>query len=49
MHVMDKFMAVAEKHKLVVVEDAAQRLLTNFQSKPLGSIGYLVCLSFHEI
>ncbi len=51
---MDKIMAIAEKHNLLVVEDAAHSLdsyyqspITNHQS-PLGSIGHLAAFSFHE-
>lgn len=45
---MDKIMAIANQHNLFVVEDAAQALLSSYQDKPLGSIGHLSALSFHE-
>jgi dTDP-4-amino-4,6-dideoxygalactose transaminase len=45
---MDKIMAIAEKHKLYVIEDAAQGLMSFYKDRPLGSIGHLGCLSFHE-
>ncbi|HOS46625.1 MAG TPA: dTDP-4-amino-4,6-dideoxygalactose transaminase [Paludibacter sp.] len=45
---MEKIMAIAEKHKLYVIEDAAQGLLSCYKDRPLGSIGHLGCLSFHE-
>lgn len=45
---MAQIMAVAEKHGLYVVEDAAQAILADYQGKPLGSIGHLGCISFHE-
>lgn len=45
---MDKIMAIAEQHDLLVVEDAAQALLSTYQGKALGSIGHFGCLSFHE-
>ena len=53
---MDAIMAVAQKHNLLVVEDAAQAIdsyykspITNHQSQmPLGSIGHLAAFSFHE-
>ena len=55
---MDAIMAVAEKHHLLVVEDAAQAIdsyyVPNLKSKiinhklPLGSIGHLAAFSFHE-
>ena len=50
---MDAIMAVANRHNLLVVEDAAQAIdsyyqspITNHQS-PLGSIGHLAAFSFH--
>ena len=45
---MDKIMAIAEKHKLFVIEDAAQGLLSRYRDHFLGSIGHIGCLSFHE-
>jgi dTDP-4-amino-4,6-dideoxygalactose transaminase len=45
---MDKIMALAEKHSLFVVEDAAQAIDSYYKGKPLGSIGHLGCFSFHE-
>lgn len=45
---MDAIMAVAERHRLFVVEDAAQGVLSSYKSRPLGSIGHLAALSFHE-
>lgn len=45
---MDTIMAIAQKHKLYVIEDAAQAILANYNNKKLGSIGHLGCLSFHE-
>ena len=45
---MDAIMALANKHKLLVVEDAAQALLSTYKGKALGTIGHFGCLSFHE-
>ena len=50
---MDKIMALAEKHNLFVIEDAAQAIDSyyfnkNGEKKPLGSIGDLATFSFHE-
>lgn len=45
---MDAIMAIARQHDLLVVEDAAQAHLSTFKGKPLGTIGDLGCLSFHE-
>lgn len=45
---MDKIMAIADKHGLYVVEDAAQATDAYYKGRPLGSIGHLGALSFHE-
>lgn len=45
---MHTIMALAKRHNLVVVEDAAQALLADYQGKALGTIGHLGCFSFHE-
>lgn len=45
---MDKIMDVAEKHNLLVVEDAAQAIDSFYKGRPLGSIGHLAAFSFHE-
>lgn len=45
---MDAIMRLAQAHKLVVIEDAAHALLGRWRSAPLGTIGHLGCLSFHE-
>ena len=41
-------MDIASRHKLLVIEDAAQGVLASYKGKPLGSIGHLGCYSFHE-
>ena len=54
---MDAIMTIADKHHLLVVEDAAQAIDSYYKSKirnhksqilPLGSIGHLAAFSFHE-
>lgn len=45
---MDSIMAIARKYDLKVIEDAAQGILSSYKGRPLGSIGDLGCLSFHE-
>lgn len=45
---MDKIMAIAKKHNLLVVEDAAQGIDSYYKGKALGSIGQLAAFSFHE-
>lgn len=45
---MDAIMAIAARHDLLVVEDAAQALLSDYRGRRPGAIGHLGCLSFHE-
>lgn len=45
---MDTIMALAERHGLFVVEDAAQGMMSGYNGKMLGTIGHLGCYSFHE-
>lgn len=45
---MDKIMDIAERHNLLVVEDAAQAIDSYYKGRPLGSIGHLAAFSFHE-
>jgi dTDP-4-amino-4,6-dideoxygalactose transaminase len=45
---MEAVGAVAERAGLVVVEDAAQALMSTYRERPLGGIGHLAALSFHE-
>ena len=45
---MDTMMAIAKKHELLVIEDAAQGILSHDHGRPLGSIGHLGVFSFHE-
>lgn len=45
---MDTIMAIAKKHNLIVIEDAAQGLMSTYNGKALGSIGHMGTLSFHE-
>lgn len=45
---MDEIMDIARRHALLVVEDAAQALLSNYKNRFLGTIGHLGCISFHE-
>ena len=45
---MDHIMEIAEKHNLIVVEDAAQAIDSFYKGRPLGSIGHLSAFSFHE-
>jgi len=45
---MDTIMAIAERHDLCVIEDAAQGVESTYKDRSLGSIGDLGTLSFHE-
>ena len=45
---MDAIMDVANRHNLLVVEDAAQAVDAYFKGRALGSIGHFGCFSFHE-
>ena len=50
---MDKIMSIANKHRIIVIEDAAQAIDSYYISKDgtkkaLGSIGHLSAFSFHE-
>ena len=51
---MDKIMEIANRHNLLVVEDAAQaldsyhRLPSTDEKRPLGGLGHLGAMSFHE-
>ncbi|MFN3428759.1 MAG: dTDP-4-amino-4,6-dideoxygalactose transaminase [Candidatus Sericytochromatia bacterium] len=45
---MDAIMAIAERHGLIVIEDAAQGLMSNYRGQPLGGIGHMAAVSFHE-
>ncbi|MDD1683357.1 MAG: dTDP-4-amino-4,6-dideoxygalactose transaminase [Methanoregula sp.] len=45
---MDEIMAIAQKHDLNVVEDAAQAVNAKYKEKYLGTIGDFGCYSFHE-
>ena len=40
--------AIASRHRLLVIEDAAQGLLASYRGRPLGSWGQLAAVSFHE-
>lgn len=45
---MDTIMEIAQRHNLLVIEDAAQGIMSTYKGKPLGSIGHLGAYSFHE-
>jgi dTDP-4-amino-4,6-dideoxygalactose transaminase len=45
---MDSVLDLAAQYRLLVVEDAAQGLLSFYKDRPLGSLGSLAAVSFHE-
>ncbi|MCP4684612.1 MAG: DegT/DnrJ/EryC1/StrS family aminotransferase, partial [bacterium] len=44
---MDPILEIARKHKVAVVEDAAQAIGAEYKGKPAGSLGDLGCFSFY--
>jgi len=44
---MDEIMAIAKRHRLAVIEDAACAVGTTYNGKPVGTIGDIGCFSFH--
>jgi dTDP-4-amino-4,6-dideoxygalactose transaminase len=45
---MDVILDIAKRHRLLVIEDAAQGVMSSYKGRPLGAIGDLGCYSFHE-
>ena len=45
---MDRIMSIAARHGLMVVEDAAQAVMSTYNGRALGTIGDFGCFSFHE-
>lgn len=45
---MDTIMDIAKRHNLIVIEDAAQGVMSTYKGRALGSIGDFGCYSFHE-
>lgn len=45
---MDELLELADRHGLLVIEDAAQGINASYKERPLGSLGHLAALSFHE-
>ncbi len=45
---MDTIMDIANRHKLIVIEDAAQGIMSTYKGKALGTFGDFGCFSFHE-
>ncbi|MBP6597428.1 MAG: dTDP-4-amino-4,6-dideoxygalactose transaminase [Arenimonas sp.] len=45
---MDALLEIARRHGLLVIEDAAQGIMSTYRGMPLGTLGDLGALSFHE-
>lgn len=45
---MDTIMDIAKRHHLLVIEDAAQGVMSTYKGRALGAIGDFGCYSFHE-
>jgi dTDP-4-amino-4,6-dideoxygalactose transaminase len=45
---MDAIMAIAQKHKLLVIEDAAHAHGASYKNRPAGSLGHLASFSFQS-
>ncbi len=45
---MDKIMDIAHRHNLLVIEDDAQGIMSEYKGQALGTFGAFGCLSFHE-
>lgn len=45
---MDTIMDIAGRHNLIVIEDAAQGIMSTYKGRHLGTIGDFGCYSFHE-
>lgn len=45
---MDTIIAIARRHNITVVEDAAQGVMSTYKGRALGTIGAFGCYSFHE-
>lgn len=45
---MDVINDIAQRHNLVVIEDAAQGMISTYKGRPLGALGHLAAYSFHE-
>ncbi|HEU4845817.1 MAG TPA: dTDP-4-amino-4,6-dideoxygalactose transaminase [Burkholderiaceae bacterium] len=45
---MDTIMDIARRHGLIVIEDAAQGIMSTYKGRALGSIGHMGAYSFHE-
>ena len=42
---MDELKSIADRHKLVLIEDCAQAWGAKYREKPVGTIGHIACFS----
>lgn len=45
---MDAIMEIADRYNLLAIEDSAQGIISTYKARPLGSLGHLAAISFHE-
>lgn len=45
---MDVINDIARRHNVLVIEDAAQGMMSTYKGRPLGALGHLAAYSFHE-
>lgn len=45
---MDRIMKIANRHGIIVIEDAAQAIDSYYNGRPLGCFGHMATFSFHE-
>jgi len=45
---MDELKSIAEKHKLVLIEDCAQAWGARYRDQPIGTIGHIACFSLQQ-
>lgn len=46
---LDRILAIAEEHGLIVIEDAAHALGAEYKGRPVGSLSHLTMFSFHPV
>lgn len=46
---IEKIMEIAKKHNLIVIQDSAHSLGTNYKNKPIGSLADMTTFSFHPV
>ena len=46
---LDEILALAEKHDLTVIEDAAHALGAGYKDRPVGSVSHMTMFSFHPV